>query len=93
MELTLKIYSYGTSDKGTKIPKSYVLSGKDATMKYKDKIKELGGKFNRFLKAGCKDSESDLREPGWIFGAKGWLKVESWLETLDDDQLKIVKKL
>jgi hypothetical protein len=56
---------------------SFVLQGED-TKKYKDKIKELGGKWNSNLKIG----------PGWIFNIKNKESVKEWLTTLKNVSLK-----
>lgn len=39
----------------------------------KDKLKELGGKYNSNLKNG----------PGWIFSKKSKDKIDEWVKTLD----------
>jgi hypothetical protein len=51
--------------------KSFVIYGN--TKEYKDKIKELGGKFNSNLKVG----------PGWIFSNIKFDKVKEWLNEIN----------
>lgn len=51
--------------------KSFVIYGN--TKEYKDKIKELGGKFNSNLKVG----------PGWIFSNTKIDKVKEWLTDIN----------
>lgn len=91
MKLLIKIYSWQTLENGQKAAKSYVMVGEEATKKYKDKLQSMNGRFNKFLRVGGKDSTDDTRESGWIFGAKGWQKVETWLQELKDPDLEIVK--
>lgn len=50
---------------------SFALVG-EGTREHKEKIKDLGGKFNRFLKCGA----------GWIFSNKQREKVNQFLNTL-----------
>lgn len=70
--------------------KSYKLTGKDGTTKYKEKLKEMGVRFNRFLKIDTKGNPSDEREPGWIVGLKTWEKVKPWLKSIESDELKVI---
>jgi len=51
--------------------KSFVVSG--PTIDYKNKLKELGGKWNPYLKTG----------PGWIFSNKRKASVQEWMNTID----------
>ena len=57
---------------------SFVLQGDD-TKKYKDKIKELGGKWNSNLKIG----------PGWIFNIKNKQEVKDWVKSFGNNSLEI----
>lgn len=63
--------------------KSFVLFGDD-TKKYKDCIKEMGGKWNANLKIG----------PGWVFSNNQKDAVREWMmkSTVDDDSPIINKK-
>jgi len=53
--------------------KSFVIRGEE-TKEYKDKLKELGGKWNSNLKDGG----------GWIFSNNNKNKVQDWVNTLVD---------
>jgi hypothetical protein len=63
----LKIINY--SDK------SIVVTG-DGTKTHKDRLKELGGKYNSNLTGGA----------GWIFSKKATEKVQSFLDTIGQDR-------
>ena len=54
--------------------KSFVLFG-DETKKYKDYIKEMGGKWNANLKIG----------PGWVFSNKQKDSVREWLKSTTNE--------
>ena len=65
--------------------KSFVIRGEE-TKEYKDKLKDLGGKWNSNLKDGG----------GWIFSNNNKNKVQEWLKSLkieidstDDDEICI----
>lgn len=51
--------------------RSIVVFGTD-TKKYKDKLKEMGGKYNGNLSVG----------PGWIFSNKKKEEIQSWYDNL-----------
>jgi len=51
--------------------RSIVVFGTD-TKKYKDKLKEMGGKYNGNLSVG----------PGWIFSNKKKEDIQSWYDNL-----------
>lgn len=51
--------------------RSIVVFGTD-TKKYKDKLKEMGGKYNGNLSVG----------PGWIFSNKKKEEVQTWYDNL-----------
>lgn len=59
--------------------KSFILFGN--TKEYKDKIKELGGKWNSRLKDGKK---------GWIFSSSKKKEIEEWLTSLEVDDENII---
>jgi hypothetical protein len=63
---------------------SFVLQGED-TKKYKDKIKELGGKWNSNLKIG----------PGWIFNIKNKESVKEWMQSvsIEENQTSCIEKI
>ena len=61
--------------------KSFVLFGDD-TKKYKDYIKEMGGKWNANLKIG----------PGWVFSNNQKDSVREWLKSTNDDENVLCKK-
>lgn len=66
MSLTIQNYS----------ERSVVVFGED-TKKYKDKLKELGGKYNSNLSIG----------PGWIFSIKKKDEITSWMNTIPSSSL------
>lgn len=53
-------------------PYSYKIAGKEATIKNKAKLMQLGAIYRPDLKGG----------PGWLVKAKDWSKVDDWLENL-----------
>lgn len=61
--------------------KSFVLFGDD-TKKYKDCIKEMGGKWNVNLKIG----------PGWVFSSNQKDTVREWLKSTNESTPIINKK-
>ena len=61
--------------------KSFVLFGDD-TKKYKDCIKEMGGKWNANLKIG----------PGWVFSTNQKDTVREWLKSTNESTPIINKK-
>ena len=61
--------------------KSFVLFGDD-TKKYKDCIKEMGGKWNANLKIG----------PGWVFSSNQKDTVREWLKSTNESTPIINKK-
>ena len=61
--------------------KSFVLFGDD-TKKYKDCIKEMGGKWNANLKIG----------PGWVFSSNQKDSVREWLKSTNESTPIINKK-
>ena len=67
MKLTVEDYS----------ERSFVVYGED-TKKYKDKLKEFGGKYNPNLSVGV----------GWIFGKKNREKVDNWMNGEEEDGVK-----
>jgi hypothetical protein len=56
--------------------KSFVIRGENSK-EYKERLKELGGKWNANLKDGG----------GWIFSIKHKDVVEKWLEDLDTNKI------
>ena len=70
--LSIKIEDYSEN--------SFVLQGDD-TKKYKDKIKELGGKWNSNLKIGA----------GWIFNIKNKSAVKEWMQTFENNVVEPVQ--
>ena len=51
--------------------KSFVVNG--STIDYKNKLKDLGGKWNPYLKTG----------PGWIFSNKRKSSVQDWMNNIE----------
>jgi len=91
MILTIQIYSWKTDEEGKKVPKSYLLTGEEATKKYKDELKKMNGRFGKGFKKGGIDADTEEKVSGWIFGAKGWSKVDKWLKELKDPDLTVIK--
>lgn len=58
--------------------RSIVVFGTD-TKKYKDKLKEMGGKYNGNLSVG----------PGWIFSNKKKEEIENWYDKLEKPLLTL----
>ena len=57
--------------------KSFVVNG--STIDYKNKLKDLGGKWNPYLKTG----------PGWIFSNKRKSSVQDWMNNIEKDELVV----
>lgn len=55
--------------------KSFVVLGE--TKEHKEKLKELGGRFNKFLKVKGKAVE------GWIFGKKRMPQVKEFVKSVN----------
>ena len=61
--------------------KSFVLYGND-TIKYKDTIKQLGGRYNNKLKSTLDKGGKFKGGPGWIFSNKKQSEIENWITNL-----------
>jgi hypothetical protein len=57
--------------------KSFVVNG--STIEFKNKLKELGGKWNPYLKTG----------PGWIFSNKGKSSVQEWMNNIEKTKIML----